>query len=287
MATFLAPGLKVAYVAVPKVASTTLEWLMADLAGLDRGRFHKAASGAPTREQTVHAGGQWPRRLRVARPAPEHVERAGVDSQWFVFAVVRDPRERLWSAWQSKFLVRRRTYIDHYGQEPWFPRVPHDPSDVIEDFARFVDALRAGVGDLLERDGHFKQQAGIVLDGPFPVTNLYGVRDMPALLGDLAAHIGPYGADVPDLHRDNATPLELASEVLDGGVGEQIADLYRDDFDRLGHLWPEEPSTVSAESWPGAAFLDISSRVALHERVEDLASYARDLMAQRSALRVR
>lgn len=285
MATFLAPERKVAYVAVPKVASTTFEWLMADLAGLDQQRFLPTLTYAPTREQTVHAGSRWPRRLRASRPTPADAEASGVDSSWFVFSAVRDPRERLWSAWQSKLLVRRRRYVDDYGSEPWFPRIPRDASDVIADFARFVEALTVGATDLVHVDGHFGAQARTVLDGPFAVSRLYEVRGIPTLLDDLAAHLRPYGVDVPALRRDNTTPLKLTADVLDNGVGDAIVDVYRDDFDRLGHLWPADPRTASSDSWTKAAILDVRSRIDLHERVEDLAAYARDLRVRRTALR--
>ncbi|MDN5851777.1 MAG: sulfotransferase family protein, partial [Actinomycetia bacterium] len=227
---------------------------------------------------------QWPRNLRMRRPTPEDAKDAGVDSTWFVFSAVRDPRERLWSAWQSKFLVRRRRYVDEFGDESWFPRVPVEPSQVIEDFARFVGALTAGATDLMRSNVHFRGQARTVLDAPFDVAHLYEVRDIPTLLDDVGAHLRPYDVSVPELRRDNTTPLKLTADVLAGGVDETIVDLYRDDFDRLGHLWPEEPRTVSSSSWSEAAFLDISSRVALHERVEDLSIIARDMRKQRTAL---
>jgi len=283
VATFLAPSCKVCYVAVPKVASTALEWLMADLAGLDMQRFHRTLASVPTREQTVHARAQWPAHLRLQRPTAK--DAAGVDRTWFVFAAVRDPRERVWSAWQSKFLVRRRRYVDEFGDEPWFPRVPQEPADVVEDFARFVDALAAGSTNLLRSNVHFRGQAQTVLDGPFEVGHLHAVRDIAKLLDDLGAHLRPYGVRVPDLRRDNTTPLRLTADVLAGGVGEAIVDLYRDDFDRLGHLWPDAPRVDSPSTWSDAAFVDIASRVVLHERVEDLASLTRDLKRQRTALR--
>ena len=286
MATFLAPTCKVCYVAVPKVASTTLEWLMADLAGLGSERFRRALSHAPTRQQTIHADACWPRELRLRRPTQDDAAATGVDSSWFVFSVVRDPRERLWSAWQSKFLVRRRRYVEEFGDEPWFPRVPREPSDVIEDFARFVSALSNGARNLMQSNLHFCGQARIVLDGPFDVGNLYEVRDIPTAVRDLDVHVRAHDRTVPELRRDNTTPLRLIADVLAGGVDEAIVDLYRDDFDRLGHLWPDRPRIASDATWSDAALRDTASRVALHERVEDLAVLARDLHEQRAALRV-
>ena len=287
MATLLAPDRKVCHVSVPKVASTTLQWLMADLAGLDEECFRDTLSYAPTCEQTVHAGRLWPPHLRVRRPTADDARAAGVDSDWFVFSVVRDPRERLWSAWQSKFLVRRRRYVEMYGAEPWFPRVPRAPQDVVEDFTRFVEALVEGNSELMRADAHFRPQAPTVLDGPFDVTNVYAIHDIPTLLGDLGTHLASYGIGVPELRRDNTTPLGLVAEVLEDGVGEAIVGLYSDDFNRLGHLWPAEPRTGPFASWSTAALRDVSSRVALHERVEDVVVLARDLKRQRSQLTTR
>ena len=285
MPTFLAPARKVAYVAVPKVASTTLEWMIAELAGLPAERFHRALSLVPTREQTVHAAGQWPRHLRVSRPTPADAAASGVDPTWFVFSVVRDPRERLWSAWQSKFLVRRRRYVDTYGDEPWFPRIPREPATVIEDFSRFVAALADEAKNLMTSDAHFRRQAETVLDGPFTVSHLYELRDIPTLCGHLQTHLRAYGADVPELRRDNTMPFKLTADVLEDGRSEAIIDLYRDDFDRLGHLWPDQAPTAARSAWSEGAFVDVASRIDLHERVEDMSVLARDLREQRARLR--
>ena len=74
---------------------------------------------------------------------------AAIDESWFVFAVVRHPAARVWSAWQSKFLLREPRWVEEYGGQPGCRGSRERTADVLEDFAalRRLDPRRARAAD--------------------------------------------------------------------------------------------------------------------------------------------
>lgn len=144
------------------------------------------------------------------------------DNGWFIFAVIRDPWTRLWSAWQSKFLVRHLFCEQVYGHRPWFPRVPEKPADVVEDWHAFIEADPWTRHPTLRKDAHFWKQVRSVRPDDIDYTRIYDVTEMPVLLSDLRKHLAGLGWPT-ELYvpRANETPLGLTKEVLGGGAAER------------------------------------------------------------------
>src|SRR3954465_5249329 len=100
------------YIPVTKAACSALRWMVADLVGEDRDRFYRATGAHQSRLMTIHSrrtGWEFAHKIRQVPPEPP----AGISraNGWFVFTTIRDPWTRLWSAWQSKFLVRHTPYV--------------------------------------------------------------------------------------------------------------------------------------------------------------------------------
>ena len=94
------PDLKVLYLPVPKTGCTSMLWLLADLAGLDRERFYRTTTREVTLPMTVHDMWVWGREgLRVTDLTDEAQEEMLTDDSWLRFTMVREPASRLWSAW--------------------------------------------------------------------------------------------------------------------------------------------------------------------------------------------
>src|SRR4051794_34431178 len=105
-ATYVMPAYRAVYVSVPKAACTSLKWLVAGIQGEDPQRFHRSLSREVAPALTIHRRGLW-RRTPMLHELPEaELEAVSPENGWFVFAVVRHPAARLWSGWQSKFLLR-------------------------------------------------------------------------------------------------------------------------------------------------------------------------------------
>ncbi|WP_235734616.1 sulfotransferase family 2 domain-containing protein [Nocardioides alcanivorans] len=200
------PDHKIVYVTNLKVACSTLKWMLFDLEGRDESALLRSTKPRPTRSQTIHDHDLWgdtPRlTLRDGQGDP--------DRGWFVFTVIRDPRPRVWSAWQSKLLAGNPNYL-HRGEpdQPWWPRTPETPADVIDDFHRFL-AASAKEGRKLHRvgrDGHFRPQSDLLHKPGLTYTGVYDLPDLPVLLADLQQHLDGLGlGPLPPLRRENETP---------------------------------------------------------------------------------
>lgn len=281
-ASFVLPELKIVYVTNLKVACSTVKWLLAELSGQDRQQFYRSIGRRPTRAQTVHDRATW---VDVP-PLGDDVSAYSPDDGWMVFTMVRDPRARIWSAWQSKLLTGNPAYLGRVVREPWYPRVPETSADAIEDFRRFVETL-ANEGHSMRRigrDGHFRPQSDLVYRSGLRYSHVYDLAEIPTFERDLAAHLIDVGHnDLPALRNDNDTPLSLTKDVLAGGTGELIEQIYHEDFERFGTAWEEGPNLRDGE-WSPSAFTDIAFRRAAHQRIRDLSIEATRLLDENARI---
>ena len=284
-ASLVVPELKLAYVTNLKAACSTVKWVIADLTQRKPDDFFGSLGRRPTRAQTIHDADRW-KGLRRLADFPDRSE-LSADNGWLVFTLLRDPRARLWSAWQSKLLVGNPNFLGQVVEQPWYPRVPREPSEVIEDFRRFVEVLSTERRKMrrVGKDGHFRPQSDLIYRKGLQYTNVYDLSEIPTFERDLSAHLVEVGHNwLPELRNDNDTPLKLTKEVLAGGVGDAIEDIYREDFDRFGEAWAEGPNLSDAE-WSPASFVDIAFRRQAHRRIRDLSDAATALAQQNARLK--
>jgi hypothetical protein len=278
--TFVLPRHQMVYVSVTKVACTTLRWMVADLAGEDLEGFYTAHAPHQTRLMTIHRPRQdWQHTPQLFQVPEEERASMSRDNGWLVFAVVRDPWSRLFSAWQSKFLVRHPYYLRHYGGEPWFPRVPERPEDVLDDFARFVFTAPWLTHPRLCEDVHFLPQVRSVQPLGINYSKVYDLRELAELFEDIHSHLRRLGMDQElYLPRANETPLPMIREVLDHGVAEEIEKLYEADFDVYGSRW-DLATLKYAPMWSRDAIGHAAYHTVANERINDISRQARRLEA--------
>ena len=95
--------------------------MVTDLGGEDLEVFRNGSSGTQTRLMTIHKGRHRFRHVvGLNKLTPEQVAEITPENGWFVFGVLRDPWSRLWSAWQSKFLVRHNRYRNNFEGAPFW-----------------------------------------------------------------------------------------------------------------------------------------------------------------------
>ncbi len=207
---------KLVYISTTKVACSSLRWMVADLAGEDFEAFYRAPGNHQTRLMTIHARRDiWQHAPQIKNTPPEVLSEVSRDNGWFVFAVVRDPWTRLFSAWQSKMLVRHASYVAEYVDEPWFPRLPSTPDDVLADWRAFVRARPWVTHPVLRRDPHFMPQVKSVHPDIVNYTRIYSLSEMSDLQADLHAHLAGVGRDRQlYLPRANESPLRMTPECL-------------------------------------------------------------------------
>jgi hypothetical protein len=284
-ATYVMPRHRAVYVSVNKAACTSLKWLVADLQGEDPERFHRALSQEVGRSMTIHGRRLWQHTPMLHGLGDEELAAIGPEHGWFIFAVVRHPGARLFSAWQSKFLLREPRWAAMYGGEPWFPRVPSSTEDVVADFRRFVRALAGAPRPAVLRDRHFMDQCAMLAPERMPYSRIYTTAEIPVLLGDLESHLRAQGwAGELELRRFNETPLLPTAAMFDAEVRAAVTQLYGADLERFGFSSAAPDRLHAEDDYPPAAFAEIERLVERHERIGDLALRAQGLRrAQRRA----
>jgi len=235
--TFALREAKVFFVQVNKNACTSLKWMLAGIAGEDLEAFTPSLQAATSEQDDIHDRRQWKVVPRLDAMTSEERAQIHPDNGWFVFAVTRDPRSRLFSAWQSKLLLENPGYI-HCRNEPWYPRHPLDAGTVVEDFAKVVELLEQNPKHRLRADAHFGDQVKLLHLDAVTYTKIYDIRELGTLLEDLQRHLDSVGwqgeLELPNL---NDTPLSVNAQPFANGVKERIEKIYAADFDLFGDRW--------------------------------------------------
>ena len=226
--TVVLPEHKVLYLPVPKAGCTTVLWVLAELAGLTADDFAESGGPEVSAATTVHDLSHWRPEHRLARYDGEERERILGEDGWFRFTLVREPAKRLWSAWQSKLLLREPRFVEDFGAEPWFPRLPQDPGAIVEDFRRFV----AAVGDGTAVDVHWAVQSDLVAQ--LPLSHVGRLEEMGETLRLLEEHAGG-GAWPARPRRENRSPLSLPGHAYDEPTAAIVREHYARDFDAYGY----------------------------------------------------
>lgn len=287
-ATFVMPGHKSVYVSVNKAACTSCKWLVADLQGEDAESFYSSISREVSREMCIH-------RRSIFRHTPmlhllpdEELAEIGPERGWFIFAIVRHPAARLFSGWQSKFLLGEPRWVEMYADASWFPRPATTTTGVIEDFHRFVHAMADDPPNPLMRDRHFMSQTRMLRPDHMPYSRIYDTTEIPRMLEDLDAHLRRQGwsGDLR-MRQTNETPLRPLAAMFPDDVQAAIGTLLGADLERFGYGEIVPPKLHGADEYPASAFDEIARLVERNERIGDLASRAqqmrRELRTQRGA----
>jgi hypothetical protein len=236
--TYAVPSARVMFVQVHKNACTSLKWMMAAIAGEDGFRPSLDASASTSEYDDIHVRSQWTKSPRLDQMRPELRAQIHPDNGWFVFAVTRDPRSRLFSAWQSKLLLENPGYT-RYLKARWYPRHPLDAGTVVEDFAKFVDLLEHAAPDhRIRRDPHFGDQVDLLYSDVVTYTEIYDTRELGRLRTDIERHLASVGwSGELRLPKLNDTPLRVNARPFADGIRERIEKIFARDFDRFGERW--------------------------------------------------
>ncbi|GAA4814512.1 sulfotransferase family 2 domain-containing protein [Nocardioides caeni] len=273
--TYLAPDAKVVFESLNKNACTSLKWMMAELAGEDLDGFRAGPQPYIDDSEPIHNRDLWKVSPRLDALDAEQRAQIHPDNGWFVFAVVRDPRLRLFSAWQNKLLIET-PFSHRWSKEWWYPRHPLTAETVIEDFAKFVELCEQDPPHWLRaKDAHFRDQVEMLAEDSVPYTRIYEISEMKQLQADLAAHLESVGRPVIPLPRANPTPLRPIGALYANGIKERIEKIYAADFERFGHLW-DFTKTENAEPWTKEALNACEQEAVLGRRIGELYRIAKN-----------
>jgi hypothetical protein len=284
--TFAVPSARVMFVQVNKNACTSLKWMMAGIAGEDFAAFTPTLEASTSNHDDIHDRRLWKKTPKLSELDPEVRAQIHPDNGWFVFAVIRDPRSRVFSAWQSKLLLENPGYTSFQGQ-PWYPRHPLTADTVVEDFAKFVDLLERYPNYRIRHDGHFRDQVEMLHEDVVTYTEIYDIREMGRLLADLRHHLDAVGwtgeLNVPRL---NDTPLRATVRPFLNGIREQVERVYAADFERFGDRW-DFANIEKAPEWTDAELREAEWRAIFGQRIGHLRRQALNFQAEATAERAR
>ena len=226
--TVVLPELRVLFLPVPKAGCTSVLWLLAEMAGLDAEQFARSPLPEVSPALTVHDMNVWGAGRRLGDFEGAERDRVLTEDGWLRFSLVRHPGTRLWSAWQSKLLLREPRFVEELGDAPWFPRVPDDPAHVVEDFRRFVAALPAGDAE----DVHWAVQRH--LTEQLPLDHVGRVERLADTLAVLRAHVGEQvWPGRPG--RENRSPLKMPAHAYDEPALAIMHERYAADLGGFGY----------------------------------------------------
>ena len=279
------PRWQAMYVSVNKAACTSLKWLVAELQDENPERFHRSVSREVTRIMTIHRRHLWQKTPMAKRLPDDQLAAISPDNGWFVFGVVRHPTARLFSAWQSKLLLREPWFAEQYGGEEWFPRAPRTGDDIVAEFIRFVGLVVQDPEQRIMRNRHFAPQGWMLASDRMPYTRIYKTSEIPELLRDFEAHLRArgYTGGPLKLPRANETPLKPIAALFTPEVLDASRALYADDFERFGYDDAMPGGVEPADRYDDDAVAEIGRLVERQERINDLALQAQQIKAKARA----
>jgi hypothetical protein len=238
--TLVFPDLKVMYVPVPKAACTAIMWALAELSGLDQDLFYSSFGFEVSRSLTIHDLSNWPDRFLYMKLSEEEKEEILAAPDWFRFTVVRHPFRRLWSAWQSKVLLGEPQFIGKFSSSEWFPTSAGSASDVLKSFRQFLEALEQDEA-LVQADVHWAPQVEVVSLHEMHYTHVGRVENMNATADALRAHVRDIvGSSLPDLQRENVTPLPYVDQLFDTADVRVLCERFADDLKEFDYQVPAD-----------------------------------------------
>jgi hypothetical protein len=212
-------------VAVPKVACSTIKRALHVFEGI----------GAADRLALEHGAGE---DMRLARLKTKDAVDALTADDWLRFTFVRNPYDRLLSAWKSKvfsthdtaYAAARQKLRERLG----YPKSvnPEWPSVAFGDFVRCVLSGDAA----FSRDGHWERQTVVGLHDVIPYDVVGRFENFNADFRNILERLHA-PADVVALAVEVTNPTEYLppAAAYDTALAALVYDYYRDDFERFGY----------------------------------------------------
>lgn len=257
------------YVATPKVACTSIKWWFAELEGHVPALLMNKTSSETDPELTIHDTFHKVA-PNVAGLTSDVLAAVITSDAYFRFAVVRNPYKRVFSAWQSKLLLREPLQVDPYVALDFFNR----PIGSMEEMAL---AFEGFLGHLAEReapdywDVHWTPQVALLRPDLIEYSSLVQIEHPKALSTSLAEWMGSDFSDPLAARSTNESLIPFLPELITPRSAELIRTLYADDFSRFGYheRVPEGEEAFTQDEFK-VAVKAISTIRARHQRMGEM-----------------
>ncbi|KWF79457.1 hypothetical protein WL93_24785 [Burkholderia diffusa] len=221
------------YVPTPKVACTSLKWWFVQLLGISKDVFATEVSAESDPELVVHDA--------LYRIAPDVtcidvdvLSSCFKDETVFRFCLVRNPYQRIFSAWQSKLLIREPQQSKPYRECAFFNMPMETPGDITLGFEAFLQHLADG-NPREFHDPHWMPQVDLLQPDTVKYSCIARVERKDELISALNEHLGPNFLNPFDAVTANESLLYYSPQFFTKRAIELIKELYAADFEYFGY----------------------------------------------------
>lgn len=262
---------RLAYVATPKAACTTFKWWFADLIDKTDAICHASGSLESSPELVIHDlfGRISP---ESAFTSIENFNSVVNATDFYLFCLVRNPFTRIFSAWQSKWLLREPLQVGPYRNCSFYNLSISNMFEVALAFEAFLEHLNTvEYPNIL--DHHVKSQFSLLCPESIPYSNVCKLEESAKLCEDLKEHLGfaykspfSFGKLNESLIPYHPTLITQRSEIL-------IRSIYAVDFDYFGYSTSKPLSNVDLdESVMKVALSAVEMLRGRHQRIGEMRS---------------
>jgi len=229
--TYLSIPHKYLYIDTPKAACTTLKRLIAAVEGIPEGTFRESLALDSKISMLVHDRSLFDL-PSLGNVAPEMAEESLVSKQYFRFCFVRNPYSRLFSAWQSKMLLREPYFLVNFDNDRLIDFSRADSWNAIrQSFRRFVLFLNEAASPPFS-DPHWALQCNLIFKGKINYDLVGRTETFAKDIRLFYAHLARNGivVDKLNLHQSNSGVLRDWRWFYDPDTLALVQAMYQEDF---------------------------------------------------------
>ena len=256
------------YIATPKVACTALKWWFAALEGCAEA-IHAAPDTIESDPDLAIHDCFYRVAPQVTGLAPARIEAVLESPLYYRFALVRNPFTRIFSAWQSKLLLREPVQSAPYVDCDFFHWRIEDERDLARAFEGFLDHLARREAPRF-RDAHWTPQQRLLRPDLVSYSRIARIEEPGALADELAVRLGPGVPSPFKAPRRNESLIPYLPQWVTPRSTELIRELYAADLEAFGYAAEPPPAKGSFSSAQLRVALDaIELLRARHRRLRD------------------
>lgn len=237
------------YVSTPKVACTSIKWWFASLEGVSDKILSCTDSSESDPELIIHDTFN-KFAPHVTGLLPEQILEPLNSNEYFRFALVRNPYKRIFSAWQSKILLREPLQVGPYKNLEFFHLPIENTQDLIRAFEAFVEHI-AKFEHPNFWDHHWATQTKLLRPDLISYSLISKIEDTKALGEALFKHLGTSYRDPFSLRSANESLIPYAPELFSEKARNLVREIYRADFESFDYPaeLPQSKNALSPEEF--------------------------------------
>ena len=241
--SFVSEKHKLIYVSTPKAGCTTIKWWFANLVGATHSIKSDIRSEESDIDLKVHDI------FPIVAPDVANLPNSSLAgfferSDYLSFALVRNPYSRIFSAWQSKLLLREPLQYEPYKNFDFLDAPLYRREDIAKAFELFLEHLNEKEAPSFW-DVHWSSQFLHLRPDLLPNLYISQLENVEKLRDRLHDHLGSHYIDPLSSRRRNDSLIPYSKSFLTEKAASLIRLLYKSDFEQFGY--EEGPPSASAE----------------------------------------